>query len=262
MDITNELTIVIPVRIDCTERKENLDAVLFSLLETTHATVIILEADSKQRYTCAELGEKVKYIFIEDNDPIFHRTRYLNKLLKMTETNIVGIWDTDVVIHGNQIIDAVKAVKDGVTLCYPYDGHFLFFDRVQSRRIRENMTLFLGERDKKEAASCLGRPSVGGAFIVNKQRYLQLGGENENFYGWGPEDAERRKRLEILEEPVGRVEGSLFHLYHPRGINSGFDHGLRDQQCLKELIHVCRMDKKQLTKYINSPGWKPENNEA
>lgn len=29
MDVTSELTIVIPVRIDCKERKENLDAVLF-----------------------------------------------------------------------------------------------------------------------------------------------------------------------------------------------------------------------------------------
>ena len=29
--------------------------------------------------------------------------------------------------------------------------------------------------------------------------YLRAGGENEAFYGWGPEDAERVKRLEILD---------------------------------------------------------------
>jgi hypothetical protein len=63
----------------------------------------------------------------------------------------------------------------------------------------------------------MGRSSVGGAFIVNKQRYLKGGGENENFYGWGPEDAERLKRMEILEEPTQRIEGPLFHLHHPRG---------------------------------------------
>ncbi len=40
MDITSELTIVIPVRIDCQERKENLDTVLTSLLKTTEAPII------------------------------------------------------------------------------------------------------------------------------------------------------------------------------------------------------------------------------
>ncbi|WP_286845417.1 glycosyltransferase [Proteiniphilum sp. UBA5346] len=255
MDLTNELTIVIPVRIDCTERKENLDAVLSSLLNTTRATVIILEADSKQRYTCPGPVEKVKYVFIEDNDPIFHRTRYLNKLLRMSETNIVGIWDTDVIIDASQIVDAAKSVKDGATLCYPYDGRFVFLGIEESEQARGDVTSFLGERDRKEVVSGLGRPSVGGAFIVNKKKYLQAGGENERFYGWGPEDAERLKRLEILEEPVSRVEGSLFHLYHPRGINSGFDHSLKDLRCLKELVHVCKMDKQQLTACIKDSHW-------
>ena len=50
MDVTSELTIVIPVRIDCKERKENLDAVLYSLLNATDAFIITMEADTEQRY--------------------------------------------------------------------------------------------------------------------------------------------------------------------------------------------------------------------
>ena len=100
----------------------------------------------------------------------------------------------------------------------------------------------------------LGRPSVGGVFIINKQRYLQAGGENENIYGWGPEDAERVKRMEILEEPVERVSGPLFHLYHPRGINSTFGYDERDRNNVNELIKVCRMSTEELRKYIQT--WK------
>lgn len=246
------MTIIIPVRIDGTERKKNLDAVLSYLLKTTHAAVIVLEADSKQRYTCEGADEKVKYIFIEDDDPIFFRTRYINKLLRISETNIVGIWDTDVILYWSQIIDAVKSVKDGATLCYPYDGRFLFLDMEQSRWVRRDIISFLINQNIKEPYSRLGRTSVGGAFIVNRQRYLQAGGENENFYGWGFEDTERFKRMEILEEPALRIPGVLYHLYHPRGINSTFGNDDREKNNIKELIKICRMKQTELREYIIS----------
>ena len=47
-----------------------------------------------------------------------------------------------------------------------------------------------------------GPNSVGGAFLVNKNVYIKYGGENQHFYGWGPEDAERCKRMEILGLPI------------------------------------------------------------
>ena len=50
MDVTSELTIVIPVRIDCREREENLEVVLYTLLKTTSAFIFILEADKERKY--------------------------------------------------------------------------------------------------------------------------------------------------------------------------------------------------------------------
>lgn len=255
MDVTSELTIVIPLRIDCPERKENLDTVLYSLLELTNSSIIILEADTEQKYFLSESNERIKYIFMKDNNVIFHRTRYINILLKMAQTNIIGIWDTDVILDAKQIQQAASAVKKGTTLCYPYDGHFLFLDKEQSDNIREDILSCLNNKDKIKAPS-MGRPSAGGAFIVNKECYLKAGGENENFYGWGPEDAERYKRMEILEEPIRRIEGALFHLHHPRGINSTFGSDDRDKQNVRELIKICSMTKNNLLNYINTWSWK------
>ena len=256
MDVTSELTIVIPVRIDCQEREENLHAVLHSLLRSTSASILIIEADTEQRYFLKEQNDRLNYIFIHDNNQIFHRTRYLNKLLNLSKTNIVGIWDSDVIIKTAQIREAVNAVKNGVTLCYPYDGRFLFLNPEQSICIKNDTVSFLrDENSDKIKAYRMGRPSVGGAFVVAKQRYLKAGGENENFYGWGPEDAERYKRMEILNEAVGRVQGPFFHLYHPRGINSTFGYDERDKNNLRELIKVCRMNKIQLKKYIDTWTW-------
>ena len=92
-------------------------------------------------------------------------------------------------------------------------------------------------------------------FIVNKHKYLKAGGENENFYGWGPEDAERFKRMEILEGAVERVDGPLFHLHHPRGINSTFGNDERDKKNLFEFIKICRMNTRQIKKYIETWEW-------
>ncbi|SMO70819.1 N-terminal domain of galactosyltransferase [Saccharicrinis carchari] len=258
MDVTAELTIVIPVRIDCKERKENLDIVLFSILETTSAFIIILEADSKRQYFFKEREDRIKYVFIHDDNPILHRTHYLNKLLKMSETDKVGIWDTDVILNAKQIKDGINAINNGITLCYPYDGRFLFLGAKQSNQVRYNMTSFLNLTDENttDVPTALGRPSVGGAFIVNKDRYLQAGGENENFYGWGPEDAERLKRMEILQEPIARIKGPLFHLYHPRGINSACGYTERDKNNVNELIKVCSMKTAEMHDYIDTWTWK------
>jgi len=257
VDITKELTIVFPVRIDCVERKENLEVVLSSLLEMTNASIIVLEADTEQRYIIS--NNRLKYVFIHDEDLIFHRTRYLNQLLSMSETNIVGVWDTDVVVTKRQIVKAVEAIKNGITLSYPYDGRFIFLDSQESNEAREDISSFLKNENKKNESSIFKRSSVGGAFIVNRQRYMDAGGENENFYGWGHEDAERFKRLEILQEPINRISGPLFHLYHPRGVNSRYDFIAREKNNLKEFLHVCQMNKEELYNYVKT--WNNKKND-
>jgi predicted glycosyltransferase involved in capsule biosynthesis len=56
-----------------------------------------------------------------------------------------------------------------------------------------------------------GYCSKGGAFLADRNKYLEAGGENENFLGWGPEDFERVKRMEILHQTVHFAKGPLFH---------------------------------------------------
>lgn len=257
INVTKELTIVIPVRIDCDERKKNLDAVIYSLLETTEACIIIMEADVKREYfnKQIETTSRVEYHFVEDFNPIFHRTLYLNRLIRMAKTDIVGIWDSDVLISGNQIIECVQKIQNGATLCYPYDGRFIFLDPTTSKNAKADVLFFLNDKSNENLSSILGRPSVGGAFVVDKKRYLNAGGENENFYGWGPEDAERFKRIEILGKSVSRVKGVLFHLHHPRAENSMPDSSIREKENIRELIHICKMDKRTLEDEVKT--WHP-----
>lgn len=237
------VSIVIPLRVDSLEREENLNFVLSLLLQNEFIFVDILEADREPHFRLFEKTNRIRYRFVKDNDPIFHRTRYLNELILAAKHPIVGVWDTDVIISSTQIRRAVESVKLGAVMCFPYDGRFVFLDKEVSYSVRNKPTIL----DELAVFPSFGRPLVGGAFFVNRAEYLKAGGENERFYGWGAEDAERVKRMEILELPVTRIDGSLFHLFHPRGINSYFDNGNRDMQNMNAFLDTCRKTKHELS---------------
>ena len=252
--IDNDLfSFVIPVRVDSAERERNLDVVVDLLSEMEGVDVSILEGDKQPLYRLKKAYENVKYRFVEDLDRVFHRTKYLNCLLKDAQGAVVGVWDTDVAITYGQISDAVKAIRTGrAVMSFPYDGRFYTLSP-------EDSDLFVRERfferlDELVKTSHLahGSHSVGGAFLVNRKVYLQSGGENEHFYGWGPEDAERVKRMEILGLPVYRASGPLFHLYHPRQENSWYGSADIELENRQEFLNVCSMTQEELQKYVQA----------
>jgi predicted glycosyltransferase involved in capsule biosynthesis len=225
----------------------NLKTVLFLLFKETNSQFIILEADKEPKVNLTFIKERIHYIYVEDENPIFHRTKYLNQLLRYTKTSIVGLWDTDVILHVSQINEACTYIQQNqAVMSFPYDGRFLTTDSTIADTFRKELDYSL----LLNSYPYYGQFATGGAFLVDKNKYLEAGGENEYFYGWGPEDAERVKRMEILELPMRRAKGNLYHLYHPRGKNSHFYDEKCRKQNLSELLKVCAMNRKELLDYI------------
>lgn len=257
MDITSELTIVIPVRIDSKERIDNINSIVNFLLRKTLSKIIILETGYEQKLFIEVSEKRFTYYFEKDEDIIFHHTKYRNQLLRLSTTDIVAVWDADIFLNLFQIKKSAVLIRDKqITMCLPYDGRAFYLNAEDSVKARININLFIQNYKDGKLLPYLGRPSIGGIFIVNKNLYLKAGGENENFYGWGAEDTERLKRMEILQESIERIPGPVFHLYHPRGINSTFGHDERDKRNVRELVNICRMDTDQLKEYINTWVWK------
>ena len=165
----------------------------------------------------------MKYTFIEDKDPIFHRTKYRNMVAKTVETPFLAVWDVDVLVDKSQIIDAMEKLRqDKTDMAYPFDGRFydtseiirtLYMKKQQMKILhqnRERMTLIYGENHK------------GGAFLANTEKYRLSGMENEKFYGWGPEDFERYDRWINMQFRVYNSPGSMYHFTHPRDLNGRF----------------------------------------
>ena len=134
-------------------------------------------------------------------------------------------------------------------MAYPYNGEFVMLEQNLSEELIK--TNDLEHIKKQDFPSIFNRPSCGGAFFVNRQKYLSLGGENENFIGWGPEDAERLRRVQIMGHLAKWTEkGKAYHLYHPINQNSRFFNENVSIEMRREFIKVCSMNRKKLSEYI------------
>lgn len=254
MDLS-DVTIIFPVRIDSAERVQNMDIQIEWLSRNLNLSILILEADSFPRYKLKTEEENVSYIFVKDSDPIFYRTLFLNVLLNRANTPIVGIWDTDVILSFEQMLDAVVQIREKkAVMAIPYDGRVYALTPDISRDFGKNLDLEYLNQQIPQCQLVLGTMSVGGAIFVDKRQYLEAGGENEHFYGWGPEDFERVERMKKLQLPVYRSAGPLFHLYHPLGPNSTYANAIIEQKNQKEWFCIQKLNGSDLKSYIET--WK------
>jgi len=218
-----DMTFLIPIRIDSIMRLENLILSVQSLLKNFDTHITVLEASSYPNGILKKmLGDKVEYRFVEDKDPVFYRTKYLNDMTRRSCTSYIGIWDADVIIPKEQILDSIIKLRQGVEIAYPYDGHFYDTSVVIRELYAQNRNIRFLLKNTAKMSLIYGDKMKGGAMLVNKEAYIRAGMENEKFYGWGPEDFERYERWKILDLKIYHSEGPLFHLTHSRGSNSTF----------------------------------------
>lgn len=252
----DDVTFLIPVRFDSVVRLENLIMVIDFLTTHFDTHIHILEAaDYNNRLLERLMPQKqnVSVRFIEDHDPVFHRTRYINLLVNDCQTPLLAVWDTDVIVPPDQIVQSVECLrKQEAGFVYPYEEKFL----ETSELLRE---LYLETRDLNLLMNNMGKMAqlylpnpVGGGFFANRSVYVESGIENELFYGWGREDGDRLNRWKILGYQLKRISGPLFHLTHERGLNSKFHTNEQDHIKMSEIFRIAAMSKRELEEEIKS----------
>ena len=194
-----DVTFNIILRLDSIERLENIIASITFLNRHFNTNVTVWECSYRDNGFLKKLldNARVSYVFKQDDDPILFRTHYLNQMIQETTTPIVSIWDTDVIAPVNQIIDAVNLLRlQEADFVYPYDKLFL-----DTSIIIRNLYL------ESEDISLL---------MNNTKKMKQMN---------------RYCRWEKMGYRIKRIDGPLFHLSHPRGINSDMHHP--DQHVIK-----------------------------
>ena len=218
-----DITFVIPVRLDSVVRLENLIFSVQSLIKHFNTQIMVLEAASYSNGVIKKmLGKKIEYMFLEDKDSVFYKTKYLNIMTRKTATPFMGIWDADIIIPKEQIMDSIEKLRHSFDVALPYDGRCYDTSFVIRELYTQNKSIQFLVRNKEKMSLIYGDKVVGGAVFVNKEEYIKAGMVSEKFYGWGPEDFELYERLKILDLKIHRSEGPLFHLTHSRSSNSAF----------------------------------------
>ncbi len=212
----DDLTILIPVRIDSSDRLRNLVMCTNALLSTLTAQIVVGIGDPE--LVREHLDSRV--IIRRLHDPlhqVFHRTRICNDLARLVDTTYIAVVDTDVVVPRSQWKSALESLRaDDADLVYPFDG------RMVEVSYGCHSWLERGDFDclPIDSQRIIEALSVGGCFIFNRETFTKFGMENENFKSWGFEDDERVLRAYRLGLRVKRLPGVIYHVFHRRGPDS------------------------------------------
>jgi len=252
-DLT-DLTFIIPLRIDSIDRLENLLLTTNFLLKHFNTNIIVWEADNRNRMILPKLlSPKINYIFYEDFDPIFYRTKFINTIVKTIKTPHIAIWDADVIAPKKQIISCIELLRSGkIDFAYPYKEKLLNVPICVKNIFVKKKDISILERLSDGFHVMYGPRPVGGGFLANRLKYMEAGMENENYYGWGIEDGERASRWQRLNYNIWQVDGAIYHLYHSRGLNSNFHTNDQNYIKKKELHRIRTMPQVLLKKEVAS----------
>ena len=242
-----DVTFTIPCKMDNEDRKRNLDTVVSMLLQDFDTNIVVGEqGGNKFQY----FEETVKYINF-NNLEHFHRTAMLNWMAREATTPIIVNLDADCLFAPMQLVTAVQMLRDGkADFVYPYKYQFIRVPKRHHTKLKNDLAVFMNVPVGDETEV---RPSVGGAVLFNREKFLANGGENEKFVSFGPEDVERYERFIRLGLKNKRVRGPLYHLDHFVGVNSSQKNPFY-QDGVYELIKQREMTNDELKEYVAT--WK------
>jgi predicted glycosyltransferase involved in capsule biosynthesis len=249
-----DVTFNIPVKIDQPNRGRNLEIVIRYLKRYFDTNIIVCEMDSDQKAR-PFIAADCKYVFMKTNSPFIHRTMQLNYMASISETPIIVNYDVDVLLPPeNYQIAAGLIRRKEAEMVYPFAGNFYNTEDHMVGRISDTLdVMFIDPSHCQNLAPNF--KSVGGAIFWDKQKFLDIGMENENFVSWGHEDQERFERANILGTKIARIAGDLFHLRHLSSLNSSNAAHSYYKNNESEWLKVKQMNKPTLLKYIESWPW-------
>ncbi|MDR2914720.1 MAG: hypothetical protein LBV74_07810 [Tannerella sp.] len=248
-----DTTFIIPVRMDSVIRLENLLLTVDCIQKDFDAHIIVLEAAPYSNGIISSTLRDIDYWFVEDKDPVFHRTKYLNRMAMSVKTGILSLWDTDVILEAEQIWDSVRQLRENnYDVAYPYDGDFLDTSDILRNHYWVHRDIEFLKKHKEKMNSLYTVDGIigalGGAIFIQTESYLNAGMDSEDFYGWGLEDGERYYRWLEHDYRIYRSKGCLFHLSHSRDSNGMFRSENHHRKALHDFHETLNYGKEELKK--------------
>ena len=231
------LTFLIPVKLETSDRVKNITTVLSYLLSNYDAKILVREFDTRTRFNdlvMTTLNEKfskntlkkLNFSYDIQDKKYFHKTRILNDLLEISDTEVVCNYDADVILPVSSVENAYEMIVSGKSdAVYPY-GAGVYQKAVNYEK--DVYRTFINSKMNQDDIGVLNNYSttttstIGWCQFIRKENYINSFMMNENFAAWGPEDCELYYRLNLLGNKVDRVNDFVYHLEHQRSNDSWF----------------------------------------
>jgi cellulose synthase/poly-beta-1,6-N-acetylglucosamine synthase-like glycosyltransferase len=218
-----DLTLIIPFYNDSDIRLKNLIELSDTLSDykINHTIIESIDQSFKKedeiiRNSMAEKSEYCHVIlFLNGFTQYIKKSELINSGIDSVETKYAGWHDCDARFKKDAYIKAYDLLESGSLFVRPYNGSFL-----NVRGYRYNGKLFDNIGLQKQTLHC---DSCGGALLFNTEKFIEIGGMNEKFKGWGYEDNELKSRIYKYGYKVDHIDNfECYHLDHPRanGISS------------------------------------------
>lgn len=154
----------------------------------------------------------------DDPDPeLFNRGRALNAGVAATDRPILVFADGDVWIPLNALQSAVMSTRrwnSKRSYVVPFDK-IIWMDELWSAEVLRGDKPIATRPSSKHIVLEWGQTSVGICNVVRRERFLDFGGFDPRYRGWGCEDVSWDAAAETLGGPKLRLRAEGRHLYHP-----------------------------------------------
>ena len=226
-----DLTFLIPTRIETEDRLRNIISSVSYLLRHVDAKVILKEVSGRDTFKFRALPEIKKYadidnltyIYEENNDPLFCKSKVLNDLIVASDTTVVANYDADCILPKESYKQAYDLIHNGeADVVYPYGCGIYQWKAEYNPQIYEEFVKSWNGTSVLDKNKTLSNSTIGWTQFIRRENYINSYMMNENFVSWGCEDDEFYFRMSTLGNRITRLNNYVYHLEHGRTHNSWF----------------------------------------
>lgn len=163
----------------------------------------------EQRYR--EILPDAKFVIADSGHEVFNRAASRNKAVKLAESGIVVIADTDILPNPDSLKSAIEGAKNG--------GMHLGYDyyRALIKEATERYYLRKCDADRLQKSHD-SRESTCGIVVIRCDEWWRAGGMDERFNGWGWEDTAFACAVKTMLGDHTYHKGTVNHLWHPSAV--------------------------------------------
>jgi predicted glycosyltransferase involved in capsule biosynthesis len=160
------------------------------------------------------LGKDIEIVVADSGDEIFNRAASRNAGFSSSTGDIVIFADADTLPTPSGLNKAIEAIHTGSLWAYPFDMYYSLTEGPSRKLIADESTDI--DRPSSGEYDFLMK-SIAGVLVFSREAFIQSGGYNEDFVGWGYEDDEFNTVCgQILGHPFRANREFVVHLWHPR----------------------------------------------